>query len=109
MGAVCYHLLMTKRDEIDLRARIGRLFWDVDVSTVNFSDHPEWVVERVLEYGALDDVKLLVKYFGRDAFLDLVATARYSSRKTMRFWAEILKLEGRSCMRKFSRATALIY
>ncbi|MCA1808438.1 MAG: hypothetical protein LC725_03095 [Lentisphaerae bacterium] len=95
-------------DKTDLHQRLGCLFWDVDISTVDLSAHPEWLVERVLEYGDLDDVRLLIAYFGQDAFLDLVSSSRYSSRKTMCFWREILKQEGRSCTRKFSLATAWI-
>ncbi len=93
-------------DKLVLQQGLTRLFWDVDLATIDPSAHPEWLVERVLEYGNLDDVRLLISYFGQDVFLDLVSTSRYSSRKTMCFWSEILKLEGRSCTRKFCRATA---
>lgn len=88
--------------------RLCRLFWDVDISEIDLSAHAQWVVERVLEYGDFNDVQALILSFGRSGFLDIVSRARFSSRKTMRFWETMLKQEGVSCTRKFSRETAWI-
>ncbi len=90
------------------KKRLERLFWDIDLSVVNPLDYPTWMLERVLEYGDLDDVRLLIRLFGRDSFLNMVAASRYCSRKTRCFWDEILKQEGLSCTRKSSPATVWI-
>ncbi len=86
-----------------LSDNLGRLFWDIDLSEVSLNNYPEWVVERVLEFGNFDDVQLLVRYFGKAAFLDLVSGARFASRRTMSFWEAVLEQEGCACTRKFSR------
>ena len=65
--------------------------------------HTIWVVERVLEYGQLDDVYLLRDYLGLHAFWSAVQEARLASPRTRTFWQQILQQEGRSCTRAFCR------
>jgi transcriptional regulator with XRE-family HTH domain len=85
---------------------LRRLFWDRRLCPSDLDRYPQWVVRRVLEYGALDDVRGLVRYYGRDAFLELVARTRLESRRTRAFWDGILHLEGHECTTRFSRAEA---
>jgi transcriptional regulator with XRE-family HTH domain len=83
-----------------------RLFWEHDLSESDFDDHPQWVVERVLEYGNLDDVHLLCKILGRGVFLDTVSQSTRLSGVTQNFWQQILAMEGVKCTKKYSRNTA---
>ncbi len=83
--------------------RLARLFWDHRLTESDFTTYPVWIVERVLEYGNLDDLRTVRRLFGSDRFLDAVARARFASPKTRNFWEQILKLEGRLCTRMFSR------
>ncbi len=85
---------------------IERLFWDVPLKTGHLEKNTLWVVERVLEYGNLDDVASLVAWLGREAFLRHVGEARFSSDKTRGFWEHILRREGMTCTRRFSRGEA---
>ena len=86
--------------------RLGRLFWDHPLCDHDLDEHPVWVLERVLEYGSLEDVRILMGVMGRERFLDGVCKARLSSPKTRRFWEKMLALEGRTCTRKYCRDTA---
>lgn len=86
--------------------QIKRLFWDRPLTVADLDRHRVWVVERVLEYGQLEDVHALVNHFGKAAFLDAVSQARWSSAKTASCWKHLLKREGRTCTRTFSRNTA---
>ena len=85
---------------------LKRLFWDHDLCEEDFVAHPTWILERVLEYGSLADVSFLIRKMGRRAFLDGVGEARMSSAKTRSFWLEMLRMEGSSCTRKYSRERA---
>jgi len=40
------------------------LFWDVSKNSINLEDNAPYVVQRVLEYGQLNDWKLLVSRYG---------------------------------------------
>ena len=86
--------------------RLARLFWDRKLKRGDLEQYPVWVVERVLEFGALDDVRALIAAMGRPTFLATVAQATRLSPKTQNFWRQMLKKEGRPCTRKSSRNTA---
>jgi transcriptional regulator with XRE-family HTH domain len=85
---------------------LGRLFWDQPLTARHLKEHPLWVVERVLEYGNLNDVRILAEFIGREDFLQLAREARFSSDRTRVFWQQVLEREGMTCTRKFSREEA---
>ena len=89
--------------------RLTRLFWDHPLTARDLAAHPVWVCERVLEYGALEDVRELQAWFGREDFLRTVAQATRLSPRTAGFWKTILEREGLPCTKKFSRNTAWNY
>jgi transcriptional regulator with XRE-family HTH domain len=86
--------------------RLGRLCWDQKLTARHLKDHPLWLVGRVLEFGNLDDVKLLVRLMGRDAFLRHVSEVRFETEKTRDFWQKILDREGISCTKESFRREA---
>jgi transcriptional regulator with XRE-family HTH domain len=87
--------------------RLKRLFWDKELTSSDFADHTQWVVERVLEYGGLDDIYCLRDTLGTETLLKTVAqTARFSA-KTAAFWKNILKRVGITCTKRYSRSTRL--
>jgi transcriptional regulator with XRE-family HTH domain len=86
--------------------QLGRLFWDHALRPSDLERHPGWILERVLESGSLDDVRLLIGFFGREAFLDAVSEAKLQSVRTREFWALMLEREGRTCTRKRSPGKA---
>lgn len=90
----------------ELVIRLGRLFWDSKLTAEDLDLHPAWVVERVLEYGKLEDIDLLREAMGRDEFLRAVASAGRLSPLTRSFWDQILTMEGVKCTKKYSRNTA---
>ena len=89
-----------KRHPID---KLKRLFWDKPLILEDFIEYPTWVVGRVLEYGALDDIHMLITLIGRREFLNIVSECRFVSAKTAHFWGQMLKKEKMSCTKKYSR------
>lgn len=86
--------------------QLARLFWDHHLVPGDFDRHPVWVAERVLEYGALPDVRALRAVLGDDRFRAAVAGATRVSPRTAGFWKHMLKLEGVPCTKKSCRNTA---
>ncbi|MBW6482085.1 MAG: hypothetical protein K0B10_03400 [Vicingaceae bacterium] len=39
-------------------------FWDVNVSTIDFIEYKEWVINRVFDRGTLDEVYEIIKFYG---------------------------------------------
>ena len=90
----------------DALRQLRRLFWDRRLRDSDLEQHPVWVVQRVLEYGAMADVELLVGLLGREELLNAAQSARFGSARTEAFWRAMLEMEGRTCTRKFSREEA---
>jgi transcriptional regulator with XRE-family HTH domain len=86
--------------------RLRRLFWDHALTEADLNDHSVWLMERVLEYGSLDDVRSLQNVIGRAKFLQSAGKAARVSPKTRNFWRRMLELEGMSCTKTYSRNTA---
>lgn len=86
--------------------RLNRLFWDRKLRKKDLEEYPLWVLERVLEYGSLEDVRFLAERTGRNRFLERVAQVRFQSAKTEAFWRLLLEREGVPCTRRFSRREA---
>jgi transcriptional regulator with XRE-family HTH domain len=86
--------------------KLRRLFWDQPLRVEHLEANSLWVVERVLELGDLDDLRLLVRYLGRKSFLQRVAEARFSSEKPRVFWRQILEREGVPCTTRSFRDEA---
>jgi len=86
--------------------RLRRLFWDRRLRRRDLDEYPVWVLERVLEYGSLEDVGFLVAKMGRKRFLESVGRVRFKSARTENFWRQLLTREGVSCTKRFSRREA---
>lgn len=43
-----------------------RTFWDVDITEHDFTHSYEWVITRVFDRGSLDEVFLIINYYGFD-------------------------------------------
>lgn len=89
--------------------RLKRLFWDHPLTEEDVETRTVWVMERVLEYGALEDIHVLQRRLGKARFLRTVAAAGRVSPRTRNFWRQMLAMEGLSCTRKYSRNTAWNY
>jgi len=86
--------------------QLDRLFWDTRLEATHLEKNTLWAVERVLELGNLDDVRMLIAFLGRGEFSRLVSGARFESARTRAFWLQMLDKEGVACTRKFSREEA---
>ncbi|MEI6219639.1 MAG: helix-turn-helix transcriptional regulator [bacterium] len=93
----------------DATKRLSRLFWDHALTEADLDSHPVWVVERVIDYGSLADIRILQEAMGKAVFLQTVAGASRVSPRTLNFWRQILKQEGIQCTKKYSRDTAWNY
>ena len=40
------------------------LFWDADPSQLSLDNQPGYIIQRVLEYGQMDDWRLIYRYYG---------------------------------------------
>ena len=49
----------------------AHLFWDVRKEDVDFDEHAQYIIKRVLEYGLLEDWNLIRQYYGLSKIVDV--------------------------------------
>jgi transcriptional regulator with XRE-family HTH domain len=91
---------------VEVVKQLDRLFWDTELEASHLAENTLWVIERALEFGNLDDVRMLIAHIGRAEFFHLVGGARLESARTRAFWHQLLEKEGMACTREFSREEA---
>lgn len=80
---------------------LRRLFWDRTLTVDVLQRFPQWVLERVLEFGNLEDVTMLIAFMGRNRFVAGARRANWQSPRTRAFWLTILG-EDNTCTPTYS-------
>ncbi len=52
------------------------LFWDVEPEAIDFDKHRRWVVQRVLEYGRIEDWHAIRELYGLDSVVETAQQVR---------------------------------
>jgi hypothetical protein len=53
-----------------LRSFSSNLFWDADISMMSMDASPGYIIQRVLEYGQMNDWRLINQYYGLDKIVE---------------------------------------
>lgn len=77
----------TKRQLLRL---LAPLFWDTPLTGATLTDHPRWVLGRVLSYGNLDQARAARHFYGDDAIRDAIAQRGIDGR-TSNYWSTLLE------------------
>ncbi len=67
-------------------------FWDVDKGSLDLNRDREFIISRVLEYGTMDDLKVLLELYDRSDIEEAVKTTNSLSRITANFWSKMLSI-----------------
>jgi len=65
---------MSSKECIDRLSKV--LFWDVDMNDADMDKYPAHFVQRVLEYGNMDDWRLLRDYYGLPKIVEVCKSLR---------------------------------
>ena len=61
------------------------LFWDIDASKLEPDKHPEYVIERILDFGDDEELRWMTGYYPREAIKNVVAKSRILLPKSRTF------------------------
>jgi hypothetical protein len=50
------------------------LFWDIQRQAPDYENHPEWVIQRVLERGSMDDIAEVILFYGKEKVKEVLTT-----------------------------------
>ena len=62
-----------------------RLFWDTNPDDIDIQNHKAFIISRVLEYGTLNDWKLIRNYYGIEDIAQTATTLRTLDKKALAF------------------------
>ncbi len=69
------------------------LFWDVDLKTFDLEKFKIFMVERVLQYGKLQDWKNLKSFYGLETIKEISLNLRSLDAVTLSFVSTIFKID----------------
>ena len=93
-------------DSIQLMMQAPRFlkpyFWEIDFEKLDVKRRPQYVITRILEYGNLEAVRWLRRYFSVRQINMALRRTRQLSRKSALFWAVVqgIKKEEVLCLSK---------
>ena len=61
------------------------LFWDVDRSSPDMEENKDHIIKKVLEYGLIDDWRLIMKYYGIEKIAEIAKSFRELDKKALSF------------------------
>ncbi len=68
------------------------LFWEAVVSELDMEVHAMYIVPRVMDYGTLEDVRFVMKYYGKPRIKEILLDAPALQRRTISFFASYFSL-----------------
>lgn len=68
------------------------LFWDADVSKIDWEAHASYVIERVLTRGSISDWSEIKRFYGMERIKNEAVDLRYLDKLTLNFCSIIFKI-----------------
>ena len=69
----------------DIKDLSPHLFWDVDRNTLSMEKNKKYIIHRVLDYGLIDDWKLIRSYYGIKEIAAIAVTIRNLDKRSAVF------------------------
>jgi hypothetical protein len=83
--------------EVKLPEYLKPFFWDVDFEKLSCRSSPRFIMSRLMEHGDEPSLRFLMRTFSREELRGTLAVSRSLSRRSRRFWAVLLEVEGEPC------------
>lgn len=65
------------------------LFWDVDPKTIDPDKNAVYVIERILDFGNMEEIQWMAHYYPKDLIQKVVQTSRVLQRKSRALWEPV--------------------
>ena len=69
----------------------SNLFWDINPDNIDIEEHASFVVQRVLEYGMMEDWNYILSHYGISRILSITLKLRSLDPKALAFISAITK------------------
>ena len=68
------------------------LFWDVDISNLDFEKNKKLIIQRVLDYGLISDWQIILKKYGITEIANISMNLRELDKKSASFISLLSKI-----------------
>lgn len=68
------------------------IFWDLDVEKLDLKENSRQIIERILEWGDLNQVHWMWKTYPKEQIVERVKNSRQLSKKSANFWADYYQI-----------------
>lgn len=66
-----------------------KYFWDCDFYELSLERYPKFILERLLNYGTLEDIQWIKRKVGEAYFQQIATQSRRLDKKTLNYWKTI--------------------
>ena len=80
------------KSNLEINQFSKHLFWDVNRSNINPDEHKSYIIKQVLEYGLIEDWRLIQNYYGIDQIAKESQTYRDLDKKALSFISYLSKI-----------------
>ena len=63
------------------------LFWDVDAKTIDPKKHAQYIIERILDFGDLEEMRWIAHYYPRKLIIETMRESRVVDDKSKMLWS----------------------
>ena len=67
-------------------------FWDVSLDKLDESKSKRLIIERIINFGNLQEIKQLIAYFGKDEVTKTICKLNYLDPKTLNFFSLVFRI-----------------
>jgi hypothetical protein len=67
-------------------------FWDVDITQIDDEKSKRLIIERVINYGNLQEIKLIKEFYGVEVITSALCKLNYIDPKTLNFISLLFKI-----------------
>jgi len=67
-------------------------FWDVNLSTLDEKISKRLIVERIINLGNLQEIKLIIDHYGKEDVIATICNLNYLNPKTLNFFSLIFNV-----------------
>lgn len=85
-----YHIILLMENRIENLEKFKRIFWDVDVSAVDIDRYDLYIIERILDFGKIQEINWMFDRFPLETIKKALYTRRGLSKMSYSFWRLIL-------------------
>lgn len=81
------------KKDISMQDFSSHLFWDTDLSKFDLDKHKSFLIQRVIEYGTLNDWKLIKEFYGLETIKKLSLEFRTLDVVSLSFLSTLFKID----------------